>query len=281
MKRLLVLLAAVLSAGFLLPGCSDDTPLAPEGAGVVDGSIYQRPEFVDTRPPEVQLQYTLTAADARPVKLDSPGDKAGKYALVIGISDYAGTANDLTYCDDDAIDWAARLQTEGYSVVTLLDGAATQAAITAQVDALVAKSIAGNEIAFTYSGHGSRGNMISADLYYISSSWFGTKFAACTSTKMAFAFDACQIGAFGTALNKAGRVIALASDTRKYSYDGDATMQNGVFTYYQMLGFDVQGFVYYEPDCAYAVQMFKAWAATARVKVAPSYIDAYVGDLDL
>ena len=100
MKRLLVLLAAVLSAGFLLPGCSDDTPLAPEGAGVVDGSIYQRPEFVDTRPPEVQLQYTLTAADAQPVKLDSPGDKAGKYALVIGISDYAGTANDLTAAQD-------------------------------------------------------------------------------------------------------------------------------------------------------------------------------------
>lgn len=281
MKRLLVLLAAVLSAGLLLPGCSDDTPLAPDGLGVVDGSIYQRPEFVDTRPPEVQLQYTLTAADAQPVKLDQPADKAGKYALVIGISDYAGTTNDLQYCDDDGRDWAARLQNEGYSVVLLLDGAATAAAITAEVDALVAKSIAGNEIAFTYSGHGSRGNIISADLTYISSSWFGTKFANCTSTKMAFAFDACQIGAFGTALDKAGRVIALASDTKRYSYDGDATMQNGVFTYYQMLGFDVQGFVYYEPDCAYAVDMFKAWAAAVHVKVAPSYIDSYVGELDL
>jgi len=281
MKRLLVLLAAVLSAGILLPGCSDDTPLAPDTAGVVDGSIYQRPEFVDTRPPEVQLQYTLTAADAKPVKLDQAADKAGKYALVIGISDYAGTVNDLQYCDDDGIDWTARLQTEGYSVVLLLDGAATVAAITAQVDALVAKSIAGNEIAFAYSGHGSRGNIISADLSYISSSWFGTKFAACTSTKMAFTFDACQIGAFGTALNKAGRVIALASDTKKYSYDGDATMQNGVFTYYQMLGFDVQGFIYYEADCAYAVQKMIEWAALVHVKVAPSYIDAYVGDLDL
>ncbi len=281
MKRLLVLLATALAAGLMTAGCSDDAPLAPQNDGLEDGSIYQRPEFIDTRPPGVQQQFTLTAADARPVALDTGGDKGLKYALVIGISDYAGTANDLTYCDDDARDWAARLQAEGYSVTTLIDGQATQAAITAQVDALVAKSVAGNEIAFTYSGHGSRGNMISADLYYISSSWFGTKFAVCTSTKMAFAFDACQIGAFGTALNRAGRVIALASDTKKYSYDGDATMQNGVFTYYQMLGFDQQGFVTYEPDCAYAVQQMIAWAAAHRVKVAPSYIDAYAGDMDL
>lgn len=281
MRKFLMLLAAALAAGLLVAGCSEDTPLAPAGAGVEDGSIYQRPEFIDTRPPAVQAQYTWTAEDAAPVALEVGGDKGLKYALVIGISDYEGTANDLTYCDDDARDWAARLQAEGYSVTTLIDGQATAAAIQAQVDALVAKSIAGNEIAFTYSGHGSKGNMISADLYYISSSWFGTKFAACTSTKMAFAFDACQIGAFGTALNKAGRVIALASDTRRYSYDGDATMQNGVFTYYQMLGFDQQGFVYYEPDCAYAVDMFKQWATLHRVKVAPSYIDAYAGDLDL
>lgn len=281
MKRLLVLLATALAAGLLVAGCSEDTPLAPLDDGVQDGSIYQRPEFIDTRPPEVQARFTLTAADAKPVPLDLFTEKGLKYALVIGISDYEGTANDLTYCDDDARDWADRLRAEGYSVTTLIDGQATAAAIQAQVDALVAKSIAGNEIAFTYSGHGSRGNMISADLYYVSSSWFGTKFSATTSTKMAFAFDACQIGAFGTALNKAGRVIALASDTRRYSYDGDATMQNGVFTYYQMLGFDQQGFVFYEPDCAYAVTMFKQWASLHRVKVAPSYIDAYAGDLDL
>jgi uncharacterized caspase-like protein len=97
---------------------------------------------------------------------------------------------------------------------------------------------------------------------------------------MSFNFDACQIGAFGTALNKAGRVIALASDTKRYSYDGTAAMANGVFTYYQMLGFDQQGYVYAEPDDAYACQQMILWAASVHVKVAPSYIDAYVGDLD-
>lgn len=278
MKKFLLISGLLLAA--LLAGCSDDTPLAPTtDDSQLDGSIYQRPEFIDDRPLAVQQQFTLTAADAFAVK-PALTDKAGKYALVIGISDYAGTANDLTYCDDDAIDWRNYLQGQGYTVTTLLDGAATKAAFEAAVANLASLSVAGNEIAFAYSGHGSRGNMISADLYYISSAWFGTMFSTCTSTKMSFNFDACQIGAFGTALNKAGRVIALASDTKRYSYDGTAEMANGVFTYYQMLGFDQQGYIYAEPDDAYAVAQFKLWAASVRVKVAPSYIDSYVGDLD-
>ncbi|MFO7609909.1 MAG: caspase family protein [Candidatus Krumholzibacteriia bacterium] len=280
MKKLFLLISAVTIATFGLVGCSEDGPLSPP-SGTQDGSVFQRPEFIDTRPPEVQAQFTLTAADAV-IPMPSTEKAGGKYALVIGISDYAGTANDLQYCDDDGRDWRDRLIAEGYSVTLLLDGQATKAAIEAAVSNLVSLSIAGNEIAFTYSGHGSRGNLISADLYYISSSWFGTMFANVASTKMAFAFDACQIGAFGTALNQPGRVVALASDTRRYSYDGDATMQNGVFTYYQMLGFDQQGFVFYEADCQYACDMFLQWASQYRgIKVAPSYLDTYAGDLDL
>ena len=275
MKKLILL--AGIALALALVGCSDDNPTAPT---TIDGSIYQRPEFIDERPEAVQLAHTLTAADVFAVEPVSADKAGGKYALVIGISDYAGTANDLTYCDDDAIDWRNYLQGQGYTVTVLLDGAATKVAFEAAVADLVALSIAGNEIAFAYSGHGSRGNMISADLTYISSSWFGGMFAGVGSTKMAFNFDACQIGAFGTALNAPGRVIALASDTRRYSYDGTAAMANGVFTYYQMLGFDVQGYVHAEPDDAYACAQMLAWAKSVRVKVAPSYVDTYVGDLD-
>ncbi len=273
-------LALGLLAIALLAGCSTEQPTAPSTPATLDGNLYQRPEFIDTRPDAVQRQFTLTGADVFAVTPATPDKAGGKYALVIGISDYAGTTNDLTYCDDDARDWRDYLVGQGYTVTTLLDAAATKAAIEAAVASLVSLSIAGNEIAFAYSGHGSRGNMVSADLYYLSSTWFGGMFAGVGSTKMSFNFDACQIGAFGTALNKAGRVIALASDTKKYSYDGTAAMANGVFTYYQMLGFGQQGYVYAEDDDAYAVQQMIAWAATARVKVAPSYIDSYVGSLD-
>jgi len=278
MRKLSLVLGLLLAV--TLVGCSTDQPTAPADTATIDGNLFQRPEFIDERPEAVQQQFTLTEADVFAVTPMAPDKLGAKYALVVGISDYAGTANDLTYCDDDAIDWRNYLQGQGYTVTMLTNLAASKAAIESAVAALVSQSIAGNEIAFAYSGHGSRGNMISADLYYLSSAWFGGMFANVGSVKMSFNFDACQIGAFGTALNKAGRVIALASDTKKYSYDGTAAMANGVFTYYQMLGFDQVGYVFAEDDDAYAVAQMKAWAATARVRVAPYYIDAYVGGLD-
>ena len=54
-----------------------------------------------------------------------------------------------------------------------------------------------------------------------------------------------------------------------------------MFTYYQMIGFDSQGFVYVEPDTQYACTQMLAWAKTARVKVAPSFVDSYMGNFDL
>ena len=278
MRKLTLVLGLLLAA--LLSGCSTDQPTAPADTATIDGALFQRPEFIDERPEAVQQQFTLTEADVFTVTPASPDKVGAKYALVIGISDYAGTTNDLTYCDDDAVDWRNYLQGQGYTVTTLLNLAATKSAIEAAVANLASLSIAGNEIAFAYSGHGSRGNMVTTDLYYISSAWFGGMFTSVGSTKMSFNFDACQIGAFGTALTKVGRVIALASDTKKYSYDGTAAMANGVFTYYQMLGFDQVGYVFAEDDDAYAVAQMKLWAATARVKVAPYYIDNFVGSLD-
>jgi hypothetical protein len=241
-----------------------------------------RPDFatLDTRPPDVIARYKVTEKDAVPVELIDL-KAGGKYALVIGISDYSGTANDLTYCDDDATDWKARLQTEGYSVTVLLDRNATKTSIEDAVDALAGQSIAGNEIALCYSGHGSKGNIVTTDLYYISSTWFKTKFANATSTKMMFCFDACQIGAMATDLNGTGRVIAVASNKTSYSYDGDNSQQNGVFTYFQMKGFDTMGYIYLEPDCQYACDQFKLWAKPYRIRVVPSYQDSFTGDFDL
>lgn len=268
-----------LLAGALLQSCSkeESVPQSTQPTWSV------RPDFatLDTRPADIIAKFQVTEADALPVKLNENVSKGAKYALVVGISDYSGTTNDLQYCDDDAIDWSVRLQTEGYTVTVLLDLNATKANIEAEVASLVSKSIAGNEISFVYSGHGSRGNIVTTDLYYINSSWFKTMFANATSTKMMFSFDACQIGAMATDLNAAGRVIAVASDTKKYSYDGDATMQNGVFTYYQMVGFDQLNYIYVEPDFQYACDQMKIWASTAHVRVAPSYVDSYVGDFDL
>ena len=271
----------VLALGFslLLTSCSKDDETVQQS----DQSTWSvRPDFatLDTRPPEVIEMFKVTERDAKPVAL-STLKAGGKFALVIGISDYSGTANDLTYCDDDATDWKARLQTEGYNVTVLLDRSATNSAIESAVNTLASLSVAGNEIALCYSGHGSKGNIVSTDLYYISSTWFKTKFANSTSVKMMFCFDACQIGAMTTSLNATGRVITVASNKTSYSYDGDATMKNGVFTYYQMKGFDNQSFTYVEDDSKYACDQMKIWATQYRIRVAPSYVDYFTGNFDL
>jgi len=270
-----------LMAGVIFQSCSKSDELVQQE----EQTFSVRPDFatVDNRPAEVIAKFTVTDKDALPVELDKNAAKGSKTALVIGISDYSGTSNDLQYCDDDAIDWKTRLQAEGYTVSSLLDLNATKANIEAAINTLASQSIAGNEIAFVYSGHGSKGNIVTSDLYYISSTWFKTKFANATSTKMMFSFDACQIGAMATALNANGRVIAVASNTTVYSYDGDATMKNGVFTYYQMKGFDTMGYIYAEPDFQYACDQMKAWANAKKPKlrVAPSYVDSYTGSFDL
>ena len=270
-----------LFAGFLLQSCSQEEGLMPQDDLTVEQTFTVRPDFatVDDRPESVIADFQVI--ETQPVELLKNAAKGAKYALVVGISNYSGTANDLQYCDDDAMDWKARLQTEGYTVTSLLDLNATKSAIEAAINTLASQSIAGNEIAFVYSGHGSSGNIISTDLYYISSSWFKTKFSTAKSTKMMFSFDACQIGAMATALNATGRVIAVASDTKKYSYDGNSTMKNGVFTYYQMIGFDNLGYIYLEPDCQYACDQMKIWAKSAHVRVAPSYVDSYSGSFNL
>lgn len=268
-----------LLVGVTIIGCSkkDDLNITPDD----QNSFSVRPDFatLDTRPADVIAKYMIS--ETVPVKLIENGQKGAKYALVVGISDYSGTSSDLQYCDDDATDWKARLQAEGYSVSIILDRNATKAAIESAVTTLAGQSIAGNEIAFVYSGHGSRGNIVTTDLYYISSSWFKTKFSTAKSTKMMFSFDACQIGAMATDLNASGRVIAVASNKTVYSYDGDATMKNGVFTYYQMIGFDTQGYIYFEPDANYAITQMKAWATINKVRVAPSLTDSYTGNFDL
>jgi hypothetical protein len=77
-----------------------------------------------------------------------------KWALVIGISDYEGTQNDLQYCDDDAQDWKNFLQGEGYTITILTDREATAANIESKLIDLLTAEDADDYVVFAYSGHG-------------------------------------------------------------------------------------------------------------------------------
>jgi hypothetical protein len=75
-----------------------------------------------------------------------------RYAIVYGINDYFGTANDLQYTDDDAVEMAALLSNQDYSVTLRTSASLTDL----QNDFNAAKAQAGEDdlFLFFFSGHG-------------------------------------------------------------------------------------------------------------------------------
>jgi hypothetical protein len=78
-----------------------------------------------------------------------------RYALCVGINDYAGTQNDLHGCVNDAEDWAAFLEGRGYKSTLLLDQQVTRDAFLGELERLVVSLGYRDRLVLTYSGHGS------------------------------------------------------------------------------------------------------------------------------
>ncbi|MHA1617781.1 MAG: caspase family protein [Promethearchaeota archaeon] len=171
-----------------------------------------------------------------------------KYALIIGISDYEGTVNDLTYCDDDAYDWYDYFDALGYEIILLIDSQATEAAILGALqDIADLEDEAGDSVAICYSGHGSYSRTYEESCFisYELAGVYVSEIEPITDTFQSehvfFFTDACLQGPMVELLN-AGWVGAIGSTTRTYTYDGTAEMENGIFTYYAMeaiaMGYD-------------------------------------------
>ncbi len=76
-------------------------------------------------------------------------------AVCIGINDYAGVANDLRGCVNDAHDWSTLLSDEyGYETRLILNQDATPQNVLGALEELVNNAENGDRIVFTYSGHG-------------------------------------------------------------------------------------------------------------------------------
>jgi hypothetical protein len=186
-----------------------------------------------------------------------------KYALIIGISDYDGTTNDLTYCDDDAMDWYAYFDALGYQIILLLNDEATEAAILGALQTIASwEDEAGDSVAICYSGHGSYSRttgescLVAWELAGVYVSEIKPITDTFQSEHVFFFDDACLQGTMVELLN-AGWVGAIGSTTKTYTYDGDATMANGIFTYYAMEGIAL-GYNTAEAIGNYAVDMFDA-----------------------
>ena len=293
MRRLLALVLAGVAL-LLVFGCSDSPPTQSTGDQL--GPLVQRPEFVETRPPEVVASFTLSqvplAIESLKKKPQPPppdttsGDPnpnpAHKYAYIIGISDYEGTANDLQFCDDDAVGMRQWLQGEGFTCRVDLDQSASADAIIAGLDWLIANAEPGDEIAFCYSGHGMRSSegsaIISADLYYIPHGYVMSYLNAVDCTKKLVTLDACVIGDFHADVEP-GTFMATASN-RKMSYDAP-DLNHGAWTYYWLDGAETLDMVYAEDVAPYAEDGMAAWASLYKLRVDPKHTDAYTGEMDM
>ncbi|HEY92528.1 MAG TPA: caspase family protein [Dehalococcoidia bacterium] len=170
-----------------------------------------------------------------------------KYAIVIGISEYPGDANDLEYCDDDAraVENTLLEVYEFDNVITLMDEGATASAIESAINTIGDSAGSDDEVVFFFSGHGAKGRANDGDkekideaivshdgdnLVYIWDGHLKDLFSDFETSRIIFVFDTCLAGGM-TDLAAEGRVINMASTERGYSYEGD-TWEHGEFTYY-------------------------------------------------
>jgi hypothetical protein len=259
----------IIALAFILPAFT----VVSEAAGV---DMVARP-----KPPSPPGQDKPDdPVDPEPDPEPTPDPTGNKLALVIGISDYEGTSSDLTYCDDDAMDWKNYLQGQGYSVTTLLNSQATADNILNALADLAAAEQAGDIVAVTYSGHGyydrgiKQSGWVSHDLYLVTENTVESITDTFDSTAVFWFNDCCNIGTFANLAN-AGWIMGVGSTTRTYTYDGTSDMANGIYTYYAMEAI-AAGYTTAEGICNYAAQMFNA-ATPGRA----STVDNYSGDLVL
>jgi hypothetical protein len=78
-----------------------------------------------------------------------------KYSLHVGINDYPGYNNDLRGCVNDMNGWLNLAKdTYGFETISLQDKEATKMAIVNKLNSLIKKAKSGDDILFTFSGHG-------------------------------------------------------------------------------------------------------------------------------
>jgi len=193
---------------------------------------------------------TVTLSAATP---PAPWGTGGKYAIVVGISDYA-SISDLSFCDEDATDFYNQLNPMGYEIRVYgdghtanyprHDGTATEATVRAQIQGLAAVAKAGDTVCFITSGHGSGdGNGESFLCMYDCSGsvgcYYDHELAADIGLFVAgvniFIFiDHCYSGGMGPELmalsNKAYIYCTTTCTEDGYGYD-DTASNNGAWTY--------------------------------------------------
>ncbi|WP_346352891.1 calcium-binding protein [Azotosporobacter soli] len=167
-----------------------------------------------------------------------------KYAVLVALSNYSDPAHHLNGPVYDLADMQEFLSSNtewaSASVTSLLDAAATKAAIYSSIADLATKVQSGDQIFFYYSGHGVNptGDMVGYNAgEYISPAELRTAMQAVydklgPTGRITMAFDSCYSGQYVNEFNNAGSGYTVFSASSPTEVSGDPSyLKNGDFTY--------------------------------------------------
>lgn len=231
--------------------------------------VPQNNTVVENSSPPVNTPPVNTQNTNPNVNSDNNDEKPKVWAVIVGISDYPGTIDDLTYCDDDAKSIYNFLkspqggQIPDNQITLLVDQNATFNNITSSAEKIYAQAGKNDLLLFFFSGHGAVGN------FFVNGGNNGTFLPHTTlrnilnaskAQKKICIADACHSGSWEKAkkelantgkalsnddmmrlyyssLTNAGNGLALFMSCQEdeISID-DPEYQQGLFTYYYIEG---------------------------------------------
>jgi hypothetical protein len=262
-----LLAVTVTSIGLLLFGfgtlsAKPDKPNPHKPVPATDVVLVEKMSLTGKRTHETR-RGRKNAAAATGI-LGSPCS-GGRYAVVVGVSNYVGLANDLHFADDDAA-LMTQVLYDAYAfdeVITLTGGYdpklgyVTRTDVMNAIDAVRAMAYSANdEVVFFYSGHGMSGIaedgddervdeaiVVNVPPFNLDPIWDGElreAFSDFATSRIIFIFDMCMAGGMDD-LEQPGRVVLMASGERGYAWEGEEWAYgdydgNGEFTYYLARG---------------------------------------------
>jgi Caspase domain len=146
-------------------GAQEENDDGPAGVGdsVLETQLAESGEYAliaTSFQPGESGAYTLRVNAASAGVAQAPTGARGRvFALMVGISDYQGTANNLAYTDEDAVKMAESLRRAGVLAdqsVVLTNAQATIAGVRAAFQRVAAQAGPNDTFLFFYSGHGTQ-----------------------------------------------------------------------------------------------------------------------------
>lgn len=171
------------------------------------------------------------------------------YAIVVGVEDYPGSVNDLSYCVDDANSIYSRLHnTYGFDDIYihfLLDSAATKIAIQDAFSSIAFFIKSGDVFFFYFSGHGGKGSFtnyicpydaLTDDNKRIYDTDLDNYLDYVSCSEQYILIDSCGSGGMIDEAQASNRYFMTACSKTEDSWETSG-LHHGVFTYYFLRSF--------------------------------------------